>query len=464
MSIRTLSHWVDRLLSGPTTIECPHMEILGYDHEPPVFTGPGQIAIDTSTHMHFTMHGTPRDGSDAFRKIVDAQKNPYDGLRQFRLTAVDYEGTEWSGGWTKLHTGAETKGIWRLSGPIHSLQTDTTGFGVAEKPGVELVYDRPLRLPIPMNMVKTVQRGDEEVLWSRSRGTQTIGVLDATIEFFQSAEHEHLWAVAEATTDFPHPYLENWLSEPLSLLLGEIVYPRLKARNFGDGRAFISLRPISMRSATSLAGSMLREDPRVNAERFWNLYRDILIIVSTARDSSGHRNFEAHPLTRYYWEIIQATQGSNWVLCMTLASTVEGIMKTMFSELERKSDQDDSAVNSLKQVIAEWTGSKNLRSQVLQYLDRFKVKGTNSLLKSMIGTNGITSEQVEAWIKLRNSSMHGDMVMPWSDKEQDVRINNLIELTHRLSEAYIKRELKNRGFDGAHTPCGPPACDAPSRV
>ena len=38
--------------------------------------------------------------------------------------------------------------------------------------------------------------------------------------------------------------------------------------------------------------------------------------------------------------------------------------------------------------------------------------------------------------------MHGEMVIPWSDEEQDVRIGNLIELTHRLSEVYIKRELE----------------------
>ncbi|HBP4587299.1 TPA: hypothetical protein L5606_005875 [Pseudomonas aeruginosa] len=445
MTIRTLSRWVDRLLKGATTIECPHMEIQGYDHEPPVFTGPGQIVIDADTRMHFTMHGTPHDGSAAFRKIMDAQNNPYDGLRQFRMNAVDYDGTEWSGGWTKLRTGAEVKGVWRLFGPIQRLHTQATGFGVAEMKGVELVYDRIMRLPIPMNMVKTVKRGDEEVLWSRSSGTQTVEVLDATIEFFQSAEHEHIWVVAEETADFPHPYLENWLSEPLNLLLGEIISPRLQARNFGDGRASISLRSTSGRAANSLAGSIMREVPRMADERFWSLYRDILTIVATARDVNGHQNFEAHPLTHYYWEIIQATQGSNWVLCMTLASTVEGLIKMMFSEIERKSDHDDAAVNSLKSVIGDWKGAENLRSQVLQYLDRFKTKGTNNLLRSLIGTNGITSEQVSAWIKLRHSSMHGDMVMPWSSEEQDKRINNLIELTHRLSETYIKRELSKRG-------------------
>jgi hypothetical protein len=441
MTARTLSRWVDRLLSGPTTINCPDMRILGHDHEPPVFTGPGHIEIGVDTRMHFVMHGTPRDGADAFRKIVQAQKNPYSGRDQFRMTAAGYDGTDWAGGWTTLRIGEESGNVWRLSGPIRSLHTDVSGFGVAEKSGVELVYDQPLRLPIPMNMVKTVQRGDKQVLWSRSSGTQTIEVLEAAVEFFHSAEHKHIWAVADTSPTFPHPHLENWLSEPLNLLLGEVVYPRLKARNFGDGTAFISLHSTSRQSADSIVASILREDPVMTGERFWNLYRDILTVVATARDSSGHRNFEAHPLTQYYWEIIQATKGSNWVLCMTLASTVEGIVKMMFSEAERKSDWAKSEVDGLRRVIKDWQGDSNLRSAVLGYLNGFKTKGIAKTLKSLVNEGVVTADQVEAWSKIRNSSMHGDMVMPWSDEEQDARIGNLIELTHRLSEAYIKCEL-----------------------
>lgn len=442
MTVRTLSRWVDRLLKGPVTIECPRMEILGRDHEPPVFTGPGHIKVGSDKRIHFVMHGTPRDGSDAFKRIVQAQKYPHDILHQFRVNAIGYDGTEWSGGWTTLTLGEEAANIWRLSGPIHSLDTGASGFGVAEKSGVELVFDRSLRLPMPMNMVKTVLRGDKQVLWSRSSGTKTITVLDTEIEFFQSPEHEHVWAVANTTPNFPHPHLENWLSEPLNLLLGEIVSPSLHARNFGDGRAFIRFSPSSWEPATTLTANILREDPLGADERFWDLYRDILTVVAKARDAKGHRNFEAHPLTRYYWEIVQASRGSNWVLCMTLASTVEGIAKMMFSETERKADWAAADVDSLKQAIKDWKGDNSLRSRVLDYLNGFKKKGIGKTLKSLVDQGVITSDQVDAWSRIRNSSMHGDMLLPWSDEDQDGRIINLIELTHRLSEAYVKRQLE----------------------
>jgi len=444
MTVRTLSRWVDRLLKGLVTMECPRMEILRRDFEPPVFVGSGRIVINKNTHMHFVMHGTPGDGSDALKKIVAAQNNPYDHQHQFRMNAVDYDGTEWSGGWTTLRTGEIVGGIWQLWGDIQALYTGASGFGVSERNGVELVYDSPLRFPIPANMVKTVYRDDQQVFSSRSAGVKVLDVLDTKIEFFKSVGHEHVWAVADASHALPHPHLENWLSEPLNLLLGEVVSPRLIARNKGDGTAAISLHPSSTYSTSSLVACILREDPLGAGERFWNLYRNILTLVATTRDAAGHRNFEAHPLTRYYWEIIQATKGSNWVLCMTLASTVEGIVKMMFSQDERKSDWPESDVLGLRKVVDGWQGNNDLRSRVLNYLDSFKMKGVAGTLKSLIGAGCITTEQVDAWVRIRNSSMHGEMAMPWSDEGQDARIGNLIELTHRLSEDYIKRELEKR--------------------
>jgi len=422
------------------------MEILGRDHEPPVFTGPGHIKIGADTKISFFMHGTPRDGSDAFRKIVQAQKNPYEILQQFRVNAVGYDGTEWSGGWTKLILGEVQGNGWSLSGPIHRLHTDAEGFGVSDKSSVELVYDRPLRLPIPMNMVKTVFRDGKEVLSSRSSGTKTVSVIDTIIEFYCSADRERVWVVADTSRTFPHPHLENWISEPLNLLLGEVVYPRLRARNFGNGKAFISLGSSSGAPANSLTANILREDPLRAGERFWSLYRDILKVIAMAKDSSGHRNFEAHPLIQYYWEIIQATNGTNWVLCMTLASVVEGVVKMMFSEAERKSDWPEADIESLKETVTKWKGNDDLRSVVINYIAGFKTKGVAKTLKTLVDDETITADQIAAWEKIRNTAMHGGMVVPWSDEEQDDRIFSLIELTHRLSETYIKRELEKQAL------------------
>jgi len=165
-----------------------------------------------------------------------------------------------------------------------------------------------------------------------------------------------------------------------------------------------------------------------------------------AKDSSGHRNFEAHPLIQYYWEIIQATNGTNWVLCMTLASVVEGVVKMMFSEAERKSDWPEADIESLKETVTKWKGNDDLRSVVINYIAGFKTKGVAKTLKTLVDDETITADQIAAWEKIRNTAMHGGMVVPWSDEEQDDRIFSLIELTHRLSETYIKRELEKQAL------------------
>lgn len=441
MTVRTLSRWVDRLLQGATTIECPHMEIIGRDHEPPVFTGSGNIEIGADTRMHFVMHGMPRDGAEAFRKIVDAQKSAYDVFCQFRVNAVGYDGTKWSGGWTSLTLGEIRGNVWRLSGPIAALHAQVEGHGVAAQSGVELVYDQTLRVPLSVPMVKTVRIGENEVLRCVSAGSEAFDVLGTRISFHRSAEREHVWAVAETSAELPHPHLENWLSEPLSLLLGDVVSPRLKCRNFGDGRALISLHSSSAQATDSLLACILREDPLGAGQRFWDMYCDILTVAAKTIDAKGQLNFEAHPLTRYYWEIIQASKGSNWVLCMTLASTVEGILKMMFSEDERKAEWLESDLQALKTMVEAWEGDNNLRIVAMNVLGGLKTKSIRKTLRSMVDQQLITKEQVDAWSRIRNASMHGEMVLPWSDQEREGHIGDLIELTHGVSRACIKREL-----------------------
>lgn len=418
------------------------MELLGRDHEPPVFTGPGHITINPDTRMRFVMHATPRDSSNAFKRIVQAQRNSYDILYQFRVNAVGYDGTKWSGGWTPVTLGEATGNVWRLSGPIGRLHTGAAGFGVAEDSSVELVYDRSLRLPIPMNMVKTVVRDGEQVLLSRSAGRAVVNALDVEVEFFRDAERGRMWAVARTSPTFPHPYLENWISEPLNLLLGETVTPRLVARNFGDGSASISLHEASDRPAGSLIACILREDPLGAKDRFWALYEEILTLVATARSADGGKNFEAHPLTRFYWEIIQATKSSNWVLCMTLASVVEGLIKRTYPSGVEEANYPKGDIRSLRKVICSWKGNAGLRSSVLNYINRRNTKGLTGVLRSLASEGVITTPQAKAWEALRNSSMHGEMVVPWPDQEQDAQINHLIELTHRVAKLYLEHELR----------------------
>jgi hypothetical protein len=119
-------------MAVPNTIECAEMRLLSAtDHDPPVFIGPGRINIGSLTSMNFTMFASASDASDAFRRLVQAEKNPYEVHDQFRLVAIDFEGTEWACGWTGIELISSARGRWLLTGKLSSIVTDVSGVWVS---------------------------------------------------------------------------------------------------------------------------------------------------------------------------------------------------------------------------------------------------------------------------------------------------------------------------------------------
>lgn len=436
-SMRTLSHW-KHLLEAPLTINCPLMKITGPDFEPPVFIGAGQIHIRSRTEMDFLMHATPRDSGDAFKKIVHAKKNSHNILDQFRLSATQYDGTEWNCGWVSVRLGETIGNVWQLSGPISSLMTIATGHFIAPTSSTEAIYTPKLRLPFSSMMTTSIQRNGVEVLRKTERGGKTVEAAGAQIDFFVDPELDATWAVATTSTDFFHPYAENWVSEPLCLLLGQLVFPRLVARNHGD-KSDIWLRPSPPIKMDTLAASILQEDPLGAHGRFWEAYCQTLTMISCARDEDGSRNFEAHPLSRYYHEVIQATRGSDWTWCLTLASAVEGVAKLLIPEAERKSDYAPEDIEKLTKHIKAWRGDKSLRGRILNSVALTKTKGVVQVLKTLKNEGTIDDRHINAWQAVRNQVMHGELISPWPEQELEEQMRLLAELMHRLSMDYIVR-------------------------
>jgi hypothetical protein len=147
----------------------------------------------------------------------------------------------------------------------------------------------------------------------------------------------------------------------------------------------------------TIAASILQEDPLGASNRFWEVYRQILTMIARARNVDGSRNFEAHPLTHYYHEAIQATRGSNWVWCLTVASIVEGVAKLLTPEAERKSDYAPEDIESLKCHIETWKGNNNLRSRILNSVTLAESKGIVQILKKLKDEGAIDSSHIHAW-------------------------------------------------------------------
>jgi hypothetical protein len=403
------------------------------------FEGSGEIQIPSSSRFWFLMHGRPEKNSNWIQLLRRAKDDPGNIHAQLKLEVTDYRGTQWNCGYIDPHIGEEVSGVFRITGDVYRLITGIDGWQVDRKSSVEIVYERELRLPIPMNMTKPVYRDGHEVLLTRQAGGKKIQVLGTEVEIFHDASRDVLWATAETSAFLNHPYAENWLSEPLCMLLGELVFPRLVARNLGNGSAMVSVERAPGKEARSLFASILEKDPHFAGEEFWALYQELLVVVAMSRNEKGELNFEANPLTHFYHEIIQSSDSTNWMMCLTLSSVAEGIVKLIIPQEKWRSDFKERELTNMREYISAWSGDKNVRGRMLESVGFLSKRGVASLLNGLANEAGFEKAHVNAWRSVRNHVMHGNLVPPWFDDELEVQMRLLAELTHKLAKLYVRR-------------------------
>lgn len=438
---RTLHHWRHQFAGPERTIECSEMRLKGRDHEGDIFTGSGRIIIDDSG-IRFFLYGIAADGPSAFKKYLAARAKPYDTLEQFRLIATDYRGITWTGGYTSVDFFTDHDRGWPLKGELLGLSTRVSGFWVSKTAGVEMLILPPIDLPMDEAMETSTRIGGEPVYWSRGSGRQRLNALGSRIDFEHDPSEKALWITATFSPDLQPVCAERWLAEPLRIMLGELIYPRLIARNFGDGTAYVTFLPAPTRrgpSAFSLMPPFVADSRPGRSQEFWQLYVDVLTMIANARDDKGHPSLEYHEVTRLYEELIQTQKASRWVISMTLASTVETLAKSIMTDADRTTEYKPDALDSMREHLRAWSDDEKLRSRMLGSLKFASERGIAGFMLGLARDGRLDKGQVETWQKLRNSVMHGELTEPWSTEESDRHMRELIALTHALTRLRIAK-------------------------
>lgn len=438
---RTLDHWRHRFAGSEHVIECSDMRLLGRDHEPDVFTGPGRIRI-AEEGIRFFIYGSAGDGPAAFRKLLAARANPFETLDQFRLEATDYRGNVWSGGWTAVDYFTDHEHGWPLTGELQGLSTRTSGVWVACTPGTELLLQPAIDLPMDEAMETRTRIGGEAVRWSRGAGRQRVKALGTEITFELDPSEKALWITAGASGQLQPLFAERWLAEPLRIMLGALIYPRLIARNFGDGSADVTFLPAPTQRTPSLFGLMqafVAGSYPGRAAEFWQLYADILTMIGNARTADGHPDRRYHEVTRLYEELIQTQNASRWVISMTLASTVESLANSLMTDADRVTEYDSDALDDLGDHLRAWSGDARLRSRILGSLALAAKRSVLGFMMQLARESKIERSHVETWKALRNSVMHGELSEPWSTEESEQHLMELVALTHALTRLRVAK-------------------------
>ena len=429
-----LDRW-RHLAAAPQTITFPEMELRAGDWEPSIVRGSGEIRFNSPRSFEYTLTGLPEDIAYALRQLKRQRDNPYDGLKRFRLVATAADGTEFSAGWTipDLKTGELA---WTFSGECDGLMTDDKS--VPQSPTgateVQFIIPRQHRASLFLaRFVTTEQPGG---------GVAPYHVLDlggATLRLHFDTEADLLTISTPGSAFLPLTLTESWLGEPLRILFGQLVFPRLIARSFPKGGAMICVSRAPGWHRESDAAALWDEEDLTGKERFWQLYGDLLLHIAKAGE------FERHKITSLYEEVIQASRGSRWVWALTFASSVEGLIRMLSPRGSKRADVDHGASASVIEHIKSWRDPEQPKETV----DRLKSIATNAVhyaanttpkhvLTQLCRAGVVTSFQIEAWQKIRNAVTHGDLISPYSSEEDDALLLALAALLHALTREVVR--------------------------
>jgi hypothetical protein len=424
-----LDRW-RHLAAAPQTIAFAKMELRAGDWEPSIVRGNGEIRFNSPRSFEYTLTVLPEDVAYTLRQLKRQRDNPYDGLKRFRLVATAADGTEYSAGWTIPHLTTEDV-AWKFSGECDGLMTDDESVppsptGATE---VQFIIPRQHRASLFLARFATTEQpgGGVAPYYDLDLG-------GTALRFHFEAEADLLTIATPGSALLPLTLTESWLGEPLRILFGQLVFPRLIARSFPKGGAMICVSCAPGWHRESDAAALWDEEDLTGKERFWQLYGDLLLYIAKAGE------FERHKITSLYEEVIQASRGSRWVWALTFASSVEGLIRILSPLGSKRADVDHAASASITEHIKSWRDPERPKETI----DRLKSIATNAVhyaanitpkhvLTQLCRAGVVTSFQIEAWEKVRNAVMHGELISPYSSEEDDALLLALAALLHALT-------------------------------
>jgi hypothetical protein len=123
-----------------------------------------------------------------------------------------------------------------------------------------------------------------------SHGEYELEILGSRIRFALEASTNTLVITTSHSEELPGFYAETWLVQPLRIMFGELIHPRLIARNLGDGRAYVFVTRSSELIRDAHWATLWDRD-YLNQPRgvFWSRYAQLLCLIARERDKDGQR-------------------------------------------------------------------------------------------------------------------------------------------------------------------------------
>lgn len=411
-------------------MEFPQMRLVTVESEQSVLEGRGKIEFPRPDKMIIHLSGEPEDLGYTLGALSRQRSNPYEPLYRFLLRMTDLQGRWWSAsceveafndgdhGWMLL---GSTQGI----STVLQLEPHKTGW-------VESRFLVPREFSTRGALDKIVRR---QLPDGGSEPTTILDVLGEPVTLRFDYAAGMLTAAVPISKTFPTPMADGWLGEPLRILFGQLVYPRLVLRRLPCGHAQVHLRVSPGWSLDSRAIALWNPIFPASAGEFLHLYRGLLTIIATGGE------FEAHQFTSLFVEVIEASKGSRWVIALTLASSIEGLVKKIGKRRIPLNEDEERAVGEMLSYLKTWPAPDRIKGRIRDVLGSLPdLSIYNDLIR--LAKKGIgDKEGADTWKDIRNKVMHGELVSPYSSEDGDRALLALVRLLHCLTREAARQAL-----------------------
>lgn len=433
----TLRSFIDRLkpfFREGGTMEFPQMTLAAMDGGPAVLEGSGRIEMPTPDKMIVRLEGRPEELSHSLLAINRMHENPYDPLCRFRLHMTDTFGCAWSAGCEveRIEPGdAQWSFVGWTQGLLGVAPTEPDHTGMSES---YFLVPRNFSMRSALNgIIRTVQPDGSH------RPAVVAHVLGYPVTLHYDVALGMIVISTALSETFPAPEAENWLGEPLRIILGQPVYPRLVTRRLPSGSTHVHFRISPSWSVDSRWTALWQaERPNAGAD-FLELYRGLLTLI--ASDRPDERTVEEHEVTSLFGEVIEASKGSRWVMAFTLASSIEAMVKRIGERSVPLTPVESQAVEELNAFLDGSRAPDRIVKRLKTSLATLPDLSTANAMRRLADDGIIRKSGVEAWKKIRNRVMHGELVSPYSSEKDDKNILELARVFHDLTREVVRRAL-----------------------
>lgn len=427
--VRTLNHWIPKLSKTDYKIECSNFVLSTLKDNKVICHGPGSISINRDGSITFKIYAEMICDHNTLTSIFVLGMDKIH--RTCSLTAMEFSGERWTCYIMNINDTLNSSSRWILEGTLLQIVSLQERSWVSRDKSVEVVLPRKVRIPTTKTMTGRYSIDGKDLCLTHYDGSHTVAILDTELEFTNSPYDDVVLISARTSQKLNYPDAEQIIIEPLRILLGQLIFPSLIARNMGDGRTLIFIRSNLAPQRPTRIG-LIPDQYSEKWGQFWDYYSYLLrLIVYTSPCEQ-----ESHPITRFYEEIIQAI-GSNWILSLTMCSSAEGLSKWLYNPTlknQRRSRSTQDIIN----LMATWTDDFILRKNTLESVCNQHIN-TDKHFEQLVNSGTIEKTHVKTWKDVRNKLSHGELVSPYHEEDLHQKMAILLDLVHAITLGIIRK-------------------------